>query len=272
MKTLKLITFFFLATFFLSFGLLINCNAQVLPAHAHNDYQHTRPLLDAVDCKFKSIEVDVFAIGDSLFVAHDFDKIAPGRTIRNLYLDPLKQLIKKNKGSVYGNGEEIILLVDFKSEGLETYKVLHQILEDYKKILTSYKSGKKKQGAVQVIISGNRPFDYMQEQKVRYAGYDGRINELDLGISPSFMPLVSDNWRNHFKWAGKAEMPAEEKAKLKSIMQKAQKNGYLIRFWGTPDRPGDFRNNVWAELKTQKVHLIGTDDLKGLQSMFLNEK
>jgi hypothetical protein len=261
-----------LTVFVIVFGLSNNCNSQILPAHAHNDYLHEKPLLDAVDCKFKSIEVDVFAIGDSLFVAHDFNKIVPSRTIRNLYLDPLKELIKKNKGSVYGNGEEIILLVDFKSEGLETYKVLHEILEDYKKILTSYKSGKKKQGAVQIIISGNRPFDYMQEQKVRYAGYDGRINELDLGISSAFMPLVSDNWRNHFKWTGKGEMPADEKEKLKIIMQKAQKNGYLIRFWATPDRPGDFRNNVWAELKKQKVDLIGTDDLKGLQSMFLNKK
>jgi hypothetical protein len=102
----------------------------------------------------------------------------------------------------------------------------------------------------------------MQEQKFRYARYDGRINELDLGISSAFMSLVSDNWRNHFKWAGKGEIPADGKEKLKYIMQKAQENGYLIRFWATPDRPGDFRNNVWAELKKEGVDLIGTDDLK----------
>lgn len=268
MRTLKTIAFFFFAIFCLSFNLTKKANAQVLPAHAHNDYYHERPLLDAVDCKFKSIEVDVFAIGDSLFVAHDFDKIAPGNTIRNLYLDPLTDIIKNNKGSVYGNGEEIILLVDFKSEGLSTYKVLHEILTDYKKILTHYKSGKKKQGAVQVIISGNRPFDYMQQQKVRYAGYDGRVNELNLDISPSFMPLVSDNWRNHFKWSGKGEMPTDEKKKLQDMMKTAKENGYMIRFWATPDRPGKFRENVWAELKKQKVDLIGTDDLKGLQSFF----
>ena len=157
----KRITLGLLIVFTIIGGLTNNAKAQVLPAHAHNDYLHERPLLDAVDCKFKSIESDVFEVGDSLFVAHDFDKVAPGRTIRELYLNPLRKLVKENKGSVYGNGKEIILLVDFKSEGLKTYKLLHSILEDYTDILTYYKSGKKKQGAVQVIVSGNRPLKYM---------------------------------------------------------------------------------------------------------------
>ena len=255
-----------------SWGIQKNSEAQVLPAHAHNDYYHTRPLFDALDCKFKSIEADVFAIGDSLFVAHDFDKIKPGSTLRQLYLNPLKKIINRNNGSVYGDGEEIIILVDFKSEGLTTYKLLHQILEDYKKILTSYKSEKKKTGAVQIIVSGNRPYDYMQQQKIRYAGYDGRIAELDLGIPASFMPLVSDNWTNHFKWQGKGEMPLDEKKKLTSILEKARENGYMIRFWATPDRPGDYRKTVWSVLKNAGVDLIGTDDLKGLQFMFLEGK
>ena len=38
-------------------------------AHAHNDYMHERPLFDALDNGFRSIEADVFAIGDSLHVA-----------------------------------------------------------------------------------------------------------------------------------------------------------------------------------------------------------
>ena len=41
------------------------------PAHAHNDYMHERPLFDALENGFRSIEADVFAQGDSLYVAHD---------------------------------------------------------------------------------------------------------------------------------------------------------------------------------------------------------
>lgn len=249
------------------------CNAQdkqkplTIPAHAHNDYNHKRPLLDALDSKFISIEADVYSIGDSLFVAHDFNKIKPGRTLRSLYLNPLKNIIAKNKGSVYGDSEEIILLVDIKDDGLRTYKLLHKILEEYKELLTSYHSGTKTSGAVTVIVSGNRPKEYMQNQELRYAGYDGRIPDLDSGTASSLMPLVSDNWNKHFSWKGKGEMPAAEKDKLVLFAQKAHENGYLLRFWATPDRPGPERTAVWKELQNANVDLIGTDDLKGLESM-----
>ena len=262
---------------FLLFGIITNCSFQskekvlVIPAHAHNDYEHKQPLVDAINYKFKSIEVDVFSVGDSLFVAHDFSQIKPGKTLRELYLDPLKKIISKNNGSVYGEGTELILLIDIKDDGLRTYKLLHQILEDYKEMLTSYNQGIKNQGSIAVIVSGNRPFEYMQDQVVRYAGYDGRISDLDSGIASSLMPLVSDNWQRHFKWNGVGEMPAAEKDKLLLIVQKAHKNGYKLRFWATPDKPGIERDAVWNELKNADVDLIGSDDLKGLQTMFLKQ-
>jgi len=263
---------------FLFLGIMTNCGFQdkektlVIPAHSHNDYEHTRSLMDALDYKFKSIEVDVFSIGDSLFLAHDFSQIKSGRTLRKLYLDPLKEIILKNKGSVYGEGTELILLVDIKGDGLETYKVLHQILESYKGMLTSYNQNIKNVGSIAVIVSGNRPFEYMKNQVVRYAGYDGRISDLDLGIASSLMPLVSDNWQRNFKWNGEGKMPVYENDKLELIVQKAHKNGYILRFWATPDKPGTERDAVWNKLKKSGVDLRGSDDLKGLQAIFYSNK
>ena len=271
----------FLISKIISLGLLLvimsGCGLQskekalIIPAHAHNDYEHTRPLLDALDYKFKSIEADVFSIGDSLFIAHDSNQIRSGKTLRKLYLDRLKIMVTKNNGSVYGEGTELILLIDIKDNGLRTYKLLHQILESYKGMLTSYNSGIKNPGSIAVIVSGNRPFEYMQNQVVRYAGYDGRISDLDSGISASLMPLVSDNWQRHFKWNGVGRMPATEKDKLLLIVQKTHENGYILRFWATHDKPGIERDAVWNELKNAHVDLIGSDDLKGLQAMFLKQ-
>jgi hypothetical protein len=271
MKIIKTINLFFLL------GVMINCDFHhkeevlVIPAHSHNDYEHTKPLLEALGRKFKSIEVDVFSVGDSLFLAHDSTQIKPGKTLRKLYLDPLKEIISKNNGSVYGEGTELILLVDIKDDGLRTYKLLHQILENYIGMVTSYKKGIKTSGAISVIVSGNRPFEYMQNQVVRYAGYDGRISDLDSGIASSLMPLVSDNWQNHFKWKGEGEMPTDEKNKLELIVDKCHKNGYMLRFWATPDKPGFERDAVWNKLKKAHVDLIGSDDSKGLQTMFLKQ-
>ena len=236
--------------------LLVNCGYEnkekmqlVLPTHSHNDYEHKNPLVDAIGYKFKSIEVDVFSVGDSLFLAHDITQIKPGKTLRKLYLDPLKEIILKNNGSVYGDGTELILLVDIKDDGLRTYKLLHQILEKYIGMFTSYKKGIKTSGAIAVIVSGNRPFEYMQKQIIRYAGYDGRISDLNSGISSYLMPLVSDNWQHHFKWNGVGEMTMDETNKLELIVDKCHKNGYMLRFWGTQDKPGIERNAVWNKLK-----------------------
>lgn len=265
---------FILVSLFLSFvnqGYSQIHNLSILPAHAHNDYRHERPLFDALDGTFKSIEVDVFAIGDSLFVAHDMEDVKPGRTFRQLYLDPLNEIVNKNNGSVYGTDEELILLVDFKSEGIKTYKILHNILIEYKEILSHSFSGLKQKGAIQIIVSGNRPLEYMQKQELRLASYDGRIDELNLDISTSLMPLISDNWSNHFKWYGKGEMPKIEKDKLIEIVKSAHENGCLLRFWGTMDRPGKYREAVWTELKNAGVDLIGTDDINGLKEFLIKQ-
>jgi hypothetical protein len=39
-------------------------------AHAHNDYEHKRPLFDALDNGFTSVEADVFLVDGKLLVGH----------------------------------------------------------------------------------------------------------------------------------------------------------------------------------------------------------
>ena len=266
-KFLKYIAgFLFMASIFWSCKQ--NTNPQIM-GHSHNDYEHTRPLFDALDCHFKSIEADVFPIGDSLFVAHNFEDIEPGRTLRNLYLNPLMQQIEENNGSVYGDGEEVILFVDIKESGLKTYQLLHQILENYKSVLTEFNKKETIHRSIMVVVSGDRPFEYMKNQAIRYAGYDGRLSDLDSGISSSLMPIVSNNWSEYFKWDGTGEMPEAEMKKLNELAQKAEEKGYLLRFWGTPNKTQNQRQAVWTELKKANVGLIGTDHLKELQHFFI---
>ncbi|CAM5694273.1 hypothetical protein SALBM311S_00169 [Streptomyces alboniger] len=71
-------------------------------AHAHNDYaEHPRPLLDALDHRFGSVEADIYLVGDQLLVAHDPVDLDPARTLESLYLDPLAARVRANHGSVY---------------------------------------------------------------------------------------------------------------------------------------------------------------------------
>jgi glycerophosphoryl diester phosphodiesterase len=234
-------------------------------AHAHNDYEHRRPLQDALDRGFNSVEADVWLIDGELRVAHDQEDAVPGRTLESLYLQPLVQQVKQNHGQVYRHGADFQLLIDIKSDGPSTYAAIDQALRKYRDISTIYVNGHTYPGAVTSVISGNRPLDVLKAQKVRYAGYDGRLSDLNSKLPASLMPLVSDNWSNNFTWRGVGAFPADERAKLREIVMTAHHAGYRVRFWETPDTRGAAREAVWSELAAAGVDHLNTDDLHGLE-------
>ena len=233
-------------------------------AHAHNDYEHDRPLLDALDHGFCSVEADVFAIDGELRVAHDRPDTRPGRTLQKLYLDPLRARVTKNDGKVYKDGPLFTLLIDFKTAGKPTYELLQKVLADYRELLVPKKSGDK--APISIVISGNRPFELIEADKDRLCGIDGRMSDLDSKMSASIMPLISDNWTNHFKWRGEGEIPAKEKEKLIDAVARTHAAGRRIRFWATPEN-----ENLWRELATAGVDHINTDQLARLEKFLKME-
>src|SRR5437660_12928956 len=96
----------------------------VTRAHAHNDYEHPRPLFDALDQGFCSVEADVFLVDGKLLVGHTPADLKPGQTLEALYLDPLRDRVRANGGKVYRGGPSFWLLVDVKTEANSTYAAL----------------------------------------------------------------------------------------------------------------------------------------------------
>lgn len=239
-------------------------------AHAHNDYEHARPLADALDNGFGSVEADVWLVDGELRVAHDLAGTRPGRTLRSLYLQPLAERVRANRGSVYPHWRgSLQLLVDVKSDGPSTYRAVDEALREFRPMFTQWTNGHERRGAVEVVISGNRPREDMLAQCRRLAGYDGRLSDLGTGTPATFMPLVSDNWTNNFTWQGVGPIPAQEREKLRRIVSQAHAAGYRVRFWATPDVAGAPRQAVWRELIAADVDQINTDDLVGLREFLL---
>jgi hypothetical protein len=236
-------------------------------AHAHNDYLHDRPLLDALDQGFCSVEADIYLIDGKLLVAHDRDKTSADRTLQGLYLDPLRNRIRQSGGSVHGDGQKFTLLIDIKSEGVATYQALHRVLGSYRDLLTHVDADGIQDGAVTVIVSGNRAVDQIKSDLPRLVGIDGRLSDLDSDLPADLMPLISDHWGRNFKWLGDGKMPAEDREKLKRVISRAQVDGRRVRFWATPDLKA-----VWTELADAEVDLINTDDLIGLSEYLRSRK
>ncbi|RSN25329.1 phosphatidylinositol-specific phospholipase C/glycerophosphodiester phosphodiesterase family protein [Amycolatopsis roodepoortensis] len=239
-------------------------------AHSHNDYEHTRPLHDALDQGFTSVEADIFLVDGQLLVAHDLADTRPDRTLESLYLEPLRRRVLANHGvGVYRQRAEFQLLIDVKGDANSTYAALEKRLYDprYSFLFSLYAFGHVKKRAVTAVISGGRPKDVMLGQKFRLAFYDGRIrdqNDLGIGSDPRVTPLVSDSWSSLFTWTGEGPFPAEERAKLHDLVKRAHAAGQRVRFWATPDTAGPGRDALWKELVTAGVDHLNTDDLPGL--------
>ncbi len=233
-------------------------------AHAHNDYRHARPLLDALDNGFCSVEVDVFLVDGELRVGHERAELRPGRTLQSLYLEPLRQHIRR--GAVHDRPARFILLVDIKADGEKVYEALRRVLPQYRTMLSSWERGRVYQRAITVILSGNRPRAMLESEAARYAFLDGRLPDLEdeTRAPASLMPLVSDNYGRHFRWDGRGAMPAEERQKLRAMVTKAHAQHRLFRLWATPETPA-----AWGELLDAGADLINTDDIAGLRRFLL---
>ncbi len=232
-------------------------------AHSHNDYAHSRPLLDALDHGFCSVEADIFLVDGQLLVAHDVKKTRSDRTLQALYLDPLRERARQNRGRVFRGGPELTLLIDLKTDWRTLYPALRATLTNYADMLTTFRDGRKQTRAVLVVISGDRSREMFAGETIRYAAFDGELADLDSNAPADLIPWISSPWGRTFQWRGDGEMPAAELARLRGIVARAHAQGRRIRFWGAPDRP-----EIWQVLHEAGVDLINTDKLAGLE-MFL---
>jgi hypothetical protein len=237
----------------------------LIRAHAHNDYEHKRPLFDALEQGICSVEADIFLVDGQLLVGHVRRLLKPGRTLESLYLLPLKERVEKNGGRVYRGGPEFTLLIDLKTNGEQTYPVLKRVLAKYADIINVPSDTAAPRRAINVVATGNRPAATIAADSNRLVGIDGVWSDLDSEQPANLIPLISENWRSFFKWRGKGPIPAEEREKIRMAVQKAHAHGRRLRFWGAPDNPA-----VWQELYEDNVDLINTDDLPGI-AHFLND-
>lgn len=235
-------------------------------AHAHNDYEHNRPLMDALSHGFTSVEADIHLIEGAIYVSHNRPlKKSKKILLEQLYLKPLEAIVKKNGGSVYPNCDSTFyLMIDIKTEAESTYQALQALLERYESMLTTVQGAYRIEGAVTIFLSGNRPINTVLETPKRLAGIDGRPSDIGKGYSAAFMPVISDNYNNHLRWRGNGTPPVEDLEKLQTWVAMAHAEGKKVRLWASPDQP-----IVWETLLNLGVDLLNADDLKGLSDYLL---
>jgi len=236
-------------------------------AHSHNDYHQERPLFNALDNGFCSVEADIFLIDGALLVGHDRRDLKPERSLEALYLDPLLARAKANGGRIYPGGPVFTLLVDIKDDGRKTYARLREVLKTYAEMLTEFTDDATTERAVTIVLSGSRPEEMVAAESPRFVGLDGRLGDLAQQPNPNLYPLVSDSWMSVFKWAGAGPMPEDERATLNSLIAQAHANRQRIRFWALP-----FSTDAWHVAYDAGVDLINVDFLEKARKFMLEKE
>jgi len=234
----------------------------ILSGHSHNDYLHQRPLWEAISYAFASIEVDIHLVDGALLVGHDAVDLDVSKTLQSLYLDPLRDHVQEHDDRVYPNPHSLVLLIDIKSDAKSTYEALRGVLSQYSEMLTSYSETSVQPGAIDVIVSGNRPRELMMNEVVRFTTYDGRLADLEVEVPANFISLISDNWENHFEWRGLGSLSDRDHLQLTQIVQATHRRGYRLRFWNTPSPEIGSLESVWSQLLDAGVDLMNIDDLE----------
>jgi len=231
-------------------------------AHSHNDYEHTRPLLDALDATFYSIEADIYFAGGSFEVKHmSWD--SPKGVLKGLYLDPLQARVT-SQGSVYGDGRQVALWLDLKDQDGSFPSALEALLAQYP-MLTAFGPSGATEGPVTVILTGDAKMKgAFVEQSPRHAARDSN------DFSPSDPPsdgawtAYALDWGTYLDWDGTGAVPQQADLRMRCIVAKAHALGRKVRFYAAPDR-----SEVWQAGVDRGVDFIHTNDLQGARSYLL---
>jgi hypothetical protein len=229
--------------------------------HAHNDYEHKRPLWDALANGFISVEADVHLVNNQLLVSHNTPNIK-SKTLETLYLKPLDSLLKNNRIIYPDYKGAFYLMIDCKSEAEATYLAIRNLLKKYPALLCSPESCR-----VKIFLSGERAIETIKQEGYKGIALDGRPSDLGKGFSEEMMPIISDNFHNWSSWNGTRAPKPDDLSRIQSLANRVHAEGKKLRLWAIPDN-----ELTWTELLKAGVDFINTDKLEELNKFLSSNK
>lgn len=270
-----------------------------LRCHSHNDYNRKIPIVSALIAGCTGIEADIWLAegGQDVLVGHD--RASARRTLRDMYLDPLLQMLDlSNNRSAHDDSADpsdgarglfrtrvdtpVVLLVDVKQSGTlaaEAWQIVLQQLEPFRKrgYLRRYENGAVHPGPLVVVASGEMTLDVLlsstASQGTQYQTYhdtflDAPLRELG--------PLSEASWKARYNdtnsyyasvslsVATGSPMFGFSRAQydiLRRQLRVAHESGLYSRYWHLPRWPVRYRDYVWSVLVREEVGMLNVDDV-----------
>ncbi|KAK5554869.1 Altered inheritance of mitochondria protein 6 [Exophiala xenobiotica] len=185
----------------------LTADVQPLMCHSHNDYWRREPLYRAIRAGCTGVESDVWHFNDELYVSHTVSGIRQNRTLKSLYLDPLKDILTRQNqlpdflgpldqtlNGVFATHprQSLVLLIDFKNDPEPIWRRLESHLTYFrdKKYLTHFNGTSVVQGPLTIVVSGNAPFSrILQSTTYRDVFYDAPLQVMASSPASEGPPL-----------------------------------------------------------------------------------
>ena len=229
----------------------LSASARKTRIHSHNDYEQERPFWGAYEAGAASIEADIWLVDGILHVAHNRKDISPNRLLKDMYLEPIRQVMERNGGKAYPKGKPLQLLVDLKSDASTLDALISLIREGG---YTACFNVKDNPNAVQIVITGDK---VKKEHFCNYPDFiffDGLPHIDYTPEERKRVPMVSAHYGKFTKWKGKGQMDKADQKRIKEAVRKAHKAGSKFRLWAFPDN-----EDAWEMTRKLGMDFINTD-------------
>lgn len=228
--------------------------------HSHNDYHQAVPFLNAYAEGVGSIEADVFEKDGKLYVAHEAKEVTKGHTLDSMYLKPLAEKIKHNKGAVYTDKKKKLqFMIDLKTPGIPTLDVLVKELARYPQIIQC--------SSLTITISGSIPTPAQWAQYPTYIHFDSHPHVKYTPEEFERVAMMSTSFSEYSDWKGEGPIPPIQLDKIKETITTVHAQGKPFRFWGTPDNA-----NAWKTFMELGVDYLNTDKVSELAKVIRAKK
>ncbi len=151
-------------------------------------------MYDAISAGCISVEADIWLFDNELFVGHDTSSLTRNRTLRNLYLNPIIDILEKqNPSTNFTNpdntvngifdtdpSQQLTLLIDFKMDGPTTWPFLIDQLKPLlqRGYLTTFNGTAIVPGPVTIVGTGNTPFSLVTANSTRHIFFDAPLDQM----------------------------------------------------------------------------------------------
>ncbi len=231
--------------------------------HAHNDYEHARPLLDALAQGFESVEADVWLDGADVGVSHGG---APFKgSLRALYLEPLAARVA-TQGSVLDGGRPFFLWLDLKQGDERLRALLVEQLAAFPSLFTQLRDdGAPTPGPVTVLLTGDAAAKGALAARPGPRPYaqDSNVYRPDDPPADARWTAYALSYGAFFSWNGVGSPPAAQVRQLENLVNGAHAKGRTLRLFGCPET-----KPWWRLARSAGVDFVGGDDLAGIAAVF----